>query len=640
MISGKPLPGLASCIFLEDGDGNRFSGKLEKDEADTFGSFRQAFRFAAGEMRAQLVVVAPGYSNVRIEITPVGDSKPHRIGFSYHSPRNERIHGLTERVVDGGDGATWNHPGPVKLDRRGDTVNMYVTPTVSMYTPFHIGSIGARSYGIYVDSTWPGTYDLAATDPETVWFAFEGPSLRIFVFPGPHVSDVLDQYTSLTGRPILPPKWACLVWRWRDEHKDPGVLFDGTANPSPYNSQVWEDIWMFNRLDIPCGVYWVDRPWAKGGWGFDDFEPDPGRLPNFAAMVKWLEEEEGIKFLLWTSPRVRGEINAVAKERGYLAPGSDQIIDLTNPEAVAWFTRQWQKVVKMGVAGFKLDRSEEIVPSGDGDIYSDGRSGRELRNLYPVLYAKMNHDGMRELRGDDFVVMPRAGFAGSQKYAVFWGGDTVSNSIGLRSVIISCQRVGLMGMPFWGSDTGGYPFEPNREVFARWLELSCFNPIMEVGGKGAHAPWAMRDVPHYDEELIEIYRYYAKLHTLLANYTYEYAKQANHTGAPIVRPLFYHFPDDDRCWHQWDEFLYGRDILVAPIWEEERRERTVYLPRGRWLDYWDETRVHEGPKEITVECPLGRIPVFLRDDHRVPVRHTDRGPIRRALRPAAGDSRR
>ena len=540
---------------------------------------------------------------VRVEITPLTPDPPDRIGDLIFSPREEHLHGLTERLVDGPQDLSWMPWVKPGLDRRGHVIDMYVKPTLSLYVPFYLASGG---YGLYAETTWPGSFDMALRDREGIRFAFEGCTLRYHIFPGTF-PEILDLYTELTGRPWLPPRWAFGVWRWRDEHENRATLYDGTPNPSPYNSQVYEDIAMFEELGIPCHVYWVDRPWATGSFGFDDFDPDPERLPDFEGMVEWLDSRE-IRFLLWTAPWTYGEMRAEAAGLGYLAPGSPRVIDFTNPAALDWLASKYRHLLDAGVVGFKLDRAEEVIPSSPADVYFDGRTGREVHNDFPRLYAKAYHEGLAE-HFDEFIVLPRAGFAGSQQYAIFWGGDTASTNLGLRSAVIASQRAGLMGMPIWGSDTGGYNNDPSREVFARWLEMSCFNPIMEIGGRGAHAPWDMRRLPHYDEDLIDIYRTYALLHTALMDYSYELAVEAHETGMPMVRPMFLSFPDDERCWREWDQFFYGDEILVAPVWKSYQRLKMVYLPQGRWTYYWS-GKTYEGPRTLIMHTPLDRIPIF------------------------------
>jgi alpha-glucosidase (family GH31 glycosyl hydrolase) len=295
------------------------------------------------------------------------------------------------------------------------------------------------------------------------------------------------------------------------------------------------------------------------------------------------------------------------------------LVDFTNPEGLRW----WQingikKLLDDGVAGFKLDRGDEIVPkTGETKVW-DGRTAREVRNDYPHLYLKAVHDIAKELRGTDFACMPRAAYTGSTKYGIFWGGDIGSSPEGLRAAIIAAQRVAVMGYPFWGSDTGGYwQGDLDREVLARWLALRCFSPIFEVGPTENRGLWDMRREPNYDVESIAIWRLYAHLHKNLANYTYKHAVEAHETGMPIIRPLFLMFPEQEQSWENWQTFMYGKDILVSPIWRKGKTEHEVYLPEGEnWIDAWD-GGVHKGGNTVKVFLPLHKIPIFLRKKSQI-----------------------
>jgi len=547
------------------------------------------------------------------------------LGFAYHSPVSEHIHGLTERVVDGPDNASWRELGQeVSLDRRGERVRMRLRPTFSMYSPFYITSKG---YGIYVDTTWPGFYDLAATEQETVRFSFEGPRLVFHIFPGPTPAELLNQYTALTGRPLLSPKWACLVWR-RIEHRNRPQLHSDTHCVETLFSEVAKEAAVLKKLDIPCGVYCMSFAPADVRLLPADSESATRRPPVFQKTAT-RPGEKNYRLLLRAAPLASGKTLRQANEKGYLAPNSDNVIDLTKPAAVRWTVKQCQKFVDAGVSGFMLDLPEELIPSGRQDVYFSGKTGREVHNLYPVLYARAYYTSLREKLADDFVLITRSGFAGSQRYAVFKGGNTPPTLAGLRSAVISAERVGLIGMPFWGSETGGSGGTAEREILARWLAFSCFTPVMMIDEIESRASRHIAGKRYYDEELVAIFRYFTKLHTLLADYTYGRAKEARLSGAPLVRPLFYHYPGDERCWRRWDEFLYGRDILVAPIWERGRREREVYLPEGEWVNYWNENQKYHGQQTVEMDAPLSRIPVFLREGHSVPVMHNGNAPVPR-----------
>jgi alpha-D-xyloside xylohydrolase len=174
-----------------------------------------------------------------------------------------------------------------------------------------------------------------------------------------------------------------------------------------------------------------------------------------------------------------------------------------------------------------------------------------------------------------------------------------------------------MGMPIWGSDTGGYYEFKDREVFARWLEFSCFSGVMEIGGVGRHAPWSMPTTPALDTELIDIYRRYTTLRETLQPYIVAAAAEAAQ-GMPIVRPMPFEDQKDRRLRDRWDQYLFGPDLLVAPVWKVGERTREVYLPRGRWRNYFDPSQVVDGPTTLTVDVPLDAIPVFARDGAVVP----------------------
>jgi alpha-glucosidase (family GH31 glycosyl hydrolase) len=546
----------------------------------------------------------------------------------------EAIYGLTERARDsisffGGPPIGELIPREVgSLDRRGETVEMLVRPTVALYAPFYLSSAG---YGLYVATTAPGSFDVGDSDPDQLRFRFEAigvpgqRALRYSLFVGAPAA-VLDEYTRLTGRPFRPPDWALRHWRWRGELAlgQPAEL-DGAR----INLQVAEDLRMYENLGIPSGVYLIDRPWSPGEFGFESFRWDEQRLPNPEAMLASLERR-GWKLALWSAAFAVGENLEKARARGYLAPGSDLVLDLTHPEARDWWKREHVDFIRRwNVAAIKLDRGEEQIPSEATDLWHDGRNGRELRNQYPLLQLALYRQILQEARGDDFLVIARAGFAGAQQHGAAWGGDITGRhfiglgpgtDLGLRSAILALLRASLLGWPFWGSDTGGYYEFTSREVFARWLEFSAFCPIMEIGGYGAHAPWQMPREPHYDEELIEIYRRMVKLHHDLIPYLLPYAQIAAQTGLPIARPLMLAWPDDPHVRDLWDQYLYGDDLLVAPVWREGAREREVYLPPGGWEDFWDPTRYVEGPVTLTVKAPLGRIPVFVRAGANVPGR--------------------
>jgi len=547
----------------------------------------------------------------------------------------EAIWGLTERIRDG-----WSIPfGPEAalidllprevggLDRRGESVSMWVVPTVAAYAPFFTSSAG---YGLLVDGSWPGRFDVGDSEPDVLSLRFESGEpqrLRLFLFLG-GPREVVAAYTALTGRPRRPPDWALGHWIWHDEHR---VAAASEAHGALMNAEVADDLRWHEQLGLPAGVYLFDRPWTAGKFGFGalPLRFDPERFPNARAMLGTLAAQ-GWQTMVWSAAfAVDGtDLGRRAREGGWLAPRSDKILDLTHKEARAfWKDAHVAFLREHGVRGIKLDRGEEFIPSRADDRWADGRSGRELRNAYPLLQLSLYEEILREAWGDDFALVARATYTGAQRHGQVWAGDLPGRQLiglapgpelGLRAALIGMLRCGFLGQPFWGSDVGGYYGFEEREVFARWLELGAFSPLFEIGGIGSRWPWAMPREPRRDEELIAIYRDMIRLRHALLPYLARHADEAARSGLPLARAVVFDHPEDPSWWNVWDEYLLGDALLVAPVWRVGEREREVKLPPGEWEDYWDRASRHTGPATIRVAAPLGRIPVFVRAGAAVP----------------------
>lgn len=555
--------------------------------------------------------------NLRLHAEPSNDIV--KWGFAIEARPDEYFTGLMERVVDGPQQASWAPERTEGLNLRGQKVDMILKPTTSVYAPYYLSS---RGYALFVHGNWPGFFDFCASDPTQVKVEFEGPSFEAKIYTAKEPKTLIVDHALDAGPPILPPKWMYTPWRWRDEHVHRTTYYDGTPVTQPFNSEVAEDVLMMRAYGIPCGVYWIDRPWGPGPLGYDDFEIDEKRLPRFAEMVKWLNSDK-TQLVLWIGPFFQGKMAQEAFAKGYTLAGQQRpangnnypMVDLTNPDAKAYWQSGVAKLLDLGVAGFKLDRAEENIPeSGPYRVY-DGRSIRENRNAYPAMYLKATYDVSKKHRGDDFVLMPRAAYTGSSPYGVFWGGDIGATHGGLRASIIAAQRAAVMGYPNWGSDTCGYSGKTKleTELSARWLAFSCFTPIMEVGPTRNVAFWNVPREPSYDATAIAAWRLYARLHEKLVDYSYSYAKEANATGVPIIRPLFLTDPRSPDAWTNWWTFLYGRDLLVSPIWKEGQKTQDVYLPAGdKWRDAWNPGKIYDGGKTIQVTAEIHQIPLFVR----------------------------
>ena len=568
------------------------------------------------------VKIVPDGANFNLTLTVEPNDGIKKWGLAIESLPDEYYTGLMERVVDGPQAASWKPGITEAMNLRGQKVEMIIKPTTSVYAPFYLSS---RGYAVLTRGDFPGVYDFASEDKSRVKIEFEGPKLELKIYTAKNPADLVKAHSTDVGTSILPPRWMFTPWRWRDEHTQREAYYDGTPVTAPFNSEVTEDVLMMKAYGIPNGVYWIDRPWGPGRMGYDDFAIDEKRLPQFDPMVKWLGANNQ-KLVLWIAPFFQGKMALEATERGYTLKGQIRpssgnnfpMVDLSNPEARSFWQAGVEKLLKRGVAGFKLDRGEENIPDDGTPNIFDGRSLRENRNAYMLMYTKAVYEIAKKHRGDDFVSMPRGAYTGTAQYSVNWGGDVGGTQEGLRASIIAIQRSAVMGYSNWGADTCGYNQQlMETEVCGRWLAFSAFNPIMEIGPTRNVAFWNLPREPKYDATLIALWRMYARLHERLIDYGYEHAREANKTGMPIVRPLFMVDAQSKAAWENWWTFLYGNDILVSPIWEKDKRTQEVYLPKGeKWRDAWD-GKIYDGGQTLTVKAELHQIPIFVRVGSKV-----------------------
>lgn len=567
--------------------------------------------------RTVTVQLTPHGKNFHLGLTADPSDGIKKWGVAIDSIPDEYYTGLMERVVDGPQQASWAPGIKEAMDLRGQKVDMIIKPTTSIYAPFYLSS---RGYGVFVWGDWPGYFDFAASDPSRVKIEFEGPKFDLKIYTAGTPSEIVKEHAVDAGLPVLPPKWMFSPWRWRDEHTQRTTYYDGTPVTQPYNSELMEDVLLMKAYGIPNGVYWIDRPWGPGKMGYDDFDIDYKRLPHFEAMVKWLESQN-TKTVLWIAPFFQGKMSDEGTAKGFTLAGQVRpangnnfpMVDLSNPKAKAYWQAGIEKLLKLGVAGFKLDRGEENIPDDGPFKIFDGRTIRENRNAYTPMYVKAVYDVAKKIRGDDFVLMPRAAYTGTAPYSANWGGDIGGTQEGLRASIIAVQRSAVMGYSSWGSDTCGYNQQLlEQEVCGRWLAFSAFTPIMEVGPTKNVAFWNMPREPKYDATLIATWRMYSRLHQRIIEYAHTQAAEAHKTGMPIVRPLFLVDPKVKAAWENWWTYEYGPDILVSPVWEKGAREQDVYLPSGsKWKDAWT-GRIYAGGQTIKTKAEPHQIPIYTR----------------------------
>jgi alpha-D-xyloside xylohydrolase len=513
------------------------------------------------------------------------------LSFNYGIPAEIR-----EEFADQGEHVygIWEMPFGGNIDNRGadhDFMGIRHQADVnysSARAPFYATS---KKYGVYVETTGKGKFAVAVGGKTS--FSFFHTQLKYDVIYGPSYGEILDRYNAIAGPSVMPPDWAFgSIW-WRDDHHD------DLRRATNAQEKVIEDADKLRELHIPAGSIWLDRPYGSGemGWGNMDFDasfPDPPK------MVSDLRAR-GMNLLIWVANRAWNQLQTEGSARGYLYFGRGSAADMKNPQAYDWFKDKLNQYVHIGVKGYKIDRGEEDeLPLAD-------------ENLNAILFPKMAAEGLKDLNGGDYFNFTRNVNDTGRKYTAVWNGDTRSTFAGLEVSLKNGLRSGAIDFPMWGSDTGGYIRVPEKELFARWLEFSAFSPMMEILIGPKRTIW-----DDYDEELVGIARKYVTEHHDLIPYTRSYLHGATRNGMPVMRPLIFAYPSDAKFSDMWNEYLYGENLLVAPITTAGATSRSVELPAGKWLDYNDRKTVYEGGKSVTAAAALGVIPVFAREGAIVP----------------------
>ncbi len=484
--------------------------------------------------------------------------------------------------------------------------------------PFYMSTSG---YGLWVDTTAEAVFDMNASSREDVSVTVPAQKLRVVLIQGPEFPRILDRFTAMAGRSMLPPYWSFAPWIGRDYHRN--------------DADVREDMEKSRSLGLPTSVILIDSPWATG---YNSYQFNPKQFSDAPGLVKDLHAA-GFKLVLWhtswindkTSPPheagfadkidVKSSNYDEAAAHGYFVKDKDgrpyegtwwkgqgSLIDFTNPAAKAWWQGQVALAVKAGADGFKDDDAEGNF-QGDAR-FADGTDPRLMRNRYAVLYNRSMEEVIQnELHGNGILFI-RSATVGNQNLAMLWGGDNESKfspENGLPTVVTAGLGAGISGMALWTADLGGYltpKSAPDSRLFMRWTEYSAFSPTMELLSTSNRGPW------DYGEEACNNYRKYAVLNMSLFPYRYAAAQEAAKTGMPIMRALVLEYQNDQRAREAKDEYLFGPDLLAAPV-IDENISRAVYLPAGEWIDYWSGKRF-TGGNVVIADAPLDVLPLYAR----------------------------
>jgi len=489
-----------------------------------------------------------------------------------------------------------------RLDKRGQKVVLWVNnangvETSRMYKPIPF-FLSSRGYGMFVHTAAPATFDLGAGFGGLSSLMLGDDQLDLFFFFGPP-KEILGEYTALTGRPPMPPLWSFGFWMSRMAYQS--------------DLEVREVAAKLRQNRIPADVIHIDSGWYDFQHGNDlkfaaDRFPDPRKL--FADLKR-----DGFHVSLWQLPYfspanslfpelVKNGL-AVRDGKGNVA-FEDAVLDLSNPAAVSWYQGKLAELLRMGAAAIKADFGESAPMTG---VYASGLTGFYEHNLYPLRYNKAVADITRATTGDN-IIWARSAWAGSQRYPIHWGGDPGNTDSSMAATLRGGLSLGLSGFTFWSHDIGGFALKTPEELYRRWLPFGMLSSHSRSHGRPPKEPW------FFSPAFVEDFRRAVELKYRLMPYVYAQAKDSTERGLPMVRSLFIEYPDDPGAWEVDDEYLFGSDILVAPLMESETTGRYVYLPQGQWIDYQNGKYYVGGWHKIAA----GGIPVVMlvRDGAAVP----------------------
>ncbi len=509
------------------------------------------------------------------------------------------------------------------FEKNGQVVNMWnedggtASQVAYKNIPFYMTNNG---YGVFVDHTEPVSFEVTSEKVEYVGFSVPGEELRYHFIYGPSPKEIVGNYTALTGRPALPPAWTFGLWLTTSfkplyDEETTGSFIDGMA-----------------ERDIPLSVFHFDCYWMKA-LHWCDFVWDRDTFPDVKAMMERYHREKGIKICAWVNPYVAqgNEMFSYGVKNGYFLMRADgkgvkqvdnwqpglAVIDFTNPGAAEWYKGKIRELLEAGVDCIKTDFGERIPT----DVkYYNGADPKSMHNYYTYLYNKTVFSVIEEKRGrGEAVLFARSATAGSQKFPVHWGGDSSASYASMAESLRAGLSLAMSGFGFWSHDISGFERTATPDLYKRWAAFGLFSSHSRLHGSDTYrVPWL------FDEESVDVVRFFTKLKCTLMPYIYGLAVNASRTGIPVMRPMIMEFPDDPACVGLDMQFMLGDRILVAPIFNE-RGEARFYVPEGKWTDYLSGKK-YEGGRWYKGNYDYFSLPVLIKGGTVLPVGAVDSRP--------------
>ena len=580
-----------------------------------------------------------------------GDTAVTKIGTHFYSPTSEKFWGLGERYA--------------AFDQRGRDVNTYIYDQyldhgdkTYLAVPFFVNSAG---YGIYLNSTYYSAFNLATYLTDMYGFTRStggglGETLDYYFIYGPTPKDVVQRYTDITGKPALPPKWFFGPLMQANEWNRQSEVQTQIDNTDTYDipaSAVTIEAWS----DESTFYIWNDATYTAQAGSYcptyGDFTfPPGGKWPNPRQLVL-NAHNAGIKVLLWQAPVQKWMSTAHTQKdndesymisQGYaVGNGSggqyripagrwfenSLLPDFTSSSARTWWTTCKRgylfNMSGVGIDGFKTDGGEYVF--GRNLTFSNSKKGDEMRNAYPKEYLSAFNTFVQANTSNNGALLSRAGTAGAQAYPGYWSGDERSTFGAFQDSIRAGLSASISGVPFWGWDIAGFNGDiPTKELYLRSAAMAAFAPLMEYHSEQsgdpspsrARSPWNM-EARLVDSTVRTIFAKFANVHQNLVPYSYSEAKQTSLTGVPMLRAMALEYPSDSQAVAQQYQYMYGSQLLVAPVETTGATTKSVYLPRGEWVDLWNGGQ-HSGSNTLSYGVgPLDSIPVFVKGGAVIPL---------------------
>ncbi len=451
--------------------------------------------------------------------------------------------------------------------------------------PFYITD---NDLGVFVDHSETVSFEVASENVSKVQFSVKGECLNYYMIAGSSMKDVLTSYTAITGRAPLLPEWSYGLWL-------------STSFLTDYDEKTvlsFVDGMLERGIDLK--VFHFDCLWMKDSH-WCNFIWDEDMFPDAGALIDKIHDR-GIKVCVWINPYIaqQSELFDEADANGYLIRKTDGstwqtdmwqpgmgIVDFTNPEAKEWYLSKLKALLDMGVDCFKTDFGERI-PS-EGVIYYGGQDPERMHNFYTYLYNEAVYSLLLKEKGDgEAILFARSATAGGQKFPVHWGGDCKSDYVSMEQTIRGGLSLMLSGFSYWSHDIGGFEDKSTADVYKRWAAFGLMSSHSRLHGSTSYrVPW------NYDDEAVEVVRFYTELKKKLLPEILGASKIAHETGVPVMRPMVLEFQNDPVCAFLDKQYMLGGDILVAPVFDETGYVQ-FYLPAGTWKDVYTD-------KVITLE---------------------------------------